>query len=205
MTALKSFSCIQRIWAVVPLMFGALVSPTETAEAQARGSGAGQGRPSIAAEVVAEGLVRHTQALSFLISVEVPTGHHGYLDKGDDGFLIPLSFSFPDFEGTDVVVEMTSAPSGVRDDTLRAQVLRGRGEFAFRLVPPPGPTAEATAVLRYQICNDVTRICYPPTRLFVPVFMGRGGGWLVQRAGLESRRARFPPPTPRNQLKAPPP
>ena len=48
-----------------------------------------------------------------------------------------MSFSFPDFEGTDIVVEMTGAPAGTRDDGVRAQVLRGRGEFGFLLVPPP--------------------------------------------------------------------
>ena len=176
MSAPKSFWRIQRVWGVAPLMFAALLWLAETLDAQTRGSGAGLGRPSVGAEVVTGSHVWTTEALSFRISVEVPTGHHGYVDEGDDGFFIPFSFSFPHFEGTEVVVEMTSAPSGVRDDTLRAQVLRGRGEFAFRLAPPPGPTAEATAVLRYQICNDVTRICYPPMGLFVPVVMGSGGG-----------------------------
>ena len=162
-------SWFQRIRAKAAPAFAALVLVLagESVQAQVRGNGAGAGRPSITAEVVPGSLVHDTGALSFRISVEVPTGHHGYLDRGDDGFFIPFSFSFPDFEGTEVVAEMTSAPSGARDDGVRAHVLRGRGEFSFELVPVPGPGAGVTAMLRYQICNDVTERCYPPARLSI--------------------------------------
>jgi hypothetical protein len=51
---------------------------------------------------------------------------------------------------------------------------RGRMDFAFRLVPAPRPAAGATASLRYQICNDVTDICYPPTVLRILVATGSG-------------------------------
>ena len=110
--------------------------------------------------------------MTFRIAVEVPEGHHGYIDKGDDGFLIPFSFSFLGLEETGHVVEMTSAPLGVRDDKVRAQVLRGHVDFAFRLLPAPQPATDVTAGLRYQICNDVTGICYPPMLLHIPVTEG---------------------------------
>ena len=155
-------------------MVGAVLWPAETVEAQARGRRSGQGRPSVAAEVVAGSISRGTEELSFRIAVEVPAGHHGYIDKGDDGFFIPFSFSFPGLEETGVVVEMTSAPPGVRDDKVRARVLRGQGDFAFRLVPAPRPAAGATAGLRYQICNDATGICYPPKVLRILVTTGSG-------------------------------
>ena len=137
-----------------------------------RVEGAGRGRPSVSAEVVPGSIVRRADAVSLRISVEVPSEHHGYLDKGDDGFLIPFTFSFPGLEATGVRVEMTDAPPGVRDDQVRAQVLRGRGEFAFRLAPAPDPGSEAAALLRYQICDDVTQRCYPPGRLTIPVVPG---------------------------------
>ena len=155
--------------------FAALV-PILTAmpvQAQVRLVGPGPGRPSVSAEVVPGSIVRRADALSLRISVEVPREHHGYIDKGDDGFFIPLSFSFPDFEGTDIVVEMTGAPAGTRDDGVRAQVLRGRGEFGFLLVPPPESDTDATAILRYQICDDVTERCYPPARLTIPIGLSR--------------------------------
>ncbi len=145
--------------------------PAETVEAQAPARRGGQ-RPSAVAEVVEGSLTRSTEELTFRIAVEVPRGHHGYIDKGDDGFLIPFTFSFPGLEETGVVVEITSSPPGVRDDKVRAQVLRGSGDFTFRLVPAPQPAVDATARLRYQICNDVTGICYPPGVLSTPVATG---------------------------------
>ena len=169
MTAVKSLRHAKPIQAVICLVVGAVLWPAETVEAQARRGG----RPTVAAEVVAGSLARSTGELSFRIAVEVPAGHHGYIDKGDDGFLIPFSFSFPDLEETGVV-EMTSAPRGVRDNKVRAQVLRGRGDFAFRFVPAPPPAADATAGLRYQICNDLTGICYPPMSLRIHVGSGSG-------------------------------
>ena len=141
------------------------------AQAQVRLGGPGPGRPSVSAEVVPGSIVRRADALSLRISVEVPGEHHGYIDKGDDGFFIPFSFSFPDFEGSGAGVEMTAAPAGRRDASVRARVLRGRGEFGFLLVPAPRPGTEATASLRYQICNDVTQRCYPPARLPIPIVL----------------------------------
>ncbi len=162
--------------AVICLMAGAVLWPSGTAEAQARGLRGGRGHPPVAAAHVVEGsLAQSTEEMTFRIAVEVPEGHHGYIDNGDDGFLIPFSFSFPGLEEAGVVVDMTSAPPGVRDHKVRAQVLRGSAEFAFRLVPAPKPTTGVTAALRYQICNDMTGICYPPTVLLTPVVTGRHG------------------------------
>ena len=158
--------------------FAALV-PILTAvpvQAQVRLDGPGPGRPSVSADVVPGSVVRRGDALSLRISVEVPSEHHGYIDKGDDGFFIPFSFSFPDFEGTGIRVEMTATPAGTRDDGVRALVLRGRGEFGFLLAPAPGPDTEATASLRYQICNDVTQRCYPLARLPIPIVLDGGSG-----------------------------
>lgn len=145
-------------------------------QAQIRLDGPGPGRPSVSAEVVPGSVVRRGDALSLRISVEVPSGHHGYIDRGDDGFFIPFSFSFPDFKGAGIAVEMTGAPAGLRDDGVRAQVLRGRAEFGFRLLPSPRSDTEATASLRYQICNDVTQLCYPPARLSIPIVLDGGSG-----------------------------
>lgn len=147
-----------------------------TGQAQIRLDGPARGRPSVSAEVVPGSLVWGADALSLRISVEVPQQHHGYLDKGDDGFFIPFSFSFPDFEGTGVGVEMTAIPAGTRDDGVGAQVLRGQGEFGFRLVPAPRSGTETTARLRYQICDDVTQRCYPPARLPIPIVLGGDSG-----------------------------
>ncbi len=150
-----------RARAAVCLMVAAALWPAQAVDAQAPARRGGQ-RPSLVAQIVEGSLARSTEELTFRIALQVPPGHHGYIDRGDDGFLIPFSFSFPGLEETGVVAELTSAPAGVRDDKVRAQVLRGSGDFMFRLVPAPQPAVDATARLRYQICNDVTGICYPP-------------------------------------------
>ena len=169
MRTLESLPRPAPIGAVFCMMVGAVLWVAESVEAQAGGRRNVQRRPSVVAEVVAGSLIRSTEELSFRIAVEVPAGHHGYLDKGDDGFFIPFSFSFPGLEDTGVVVEMTDSPKGVRDKKVRAQILRGHAYFAFRLVPAPKPAASTMARLRYQICNDVTGICYPPMVLSTPV------------------------------------
>ncbi len=164
------------IRATVFLIVGAVLWPVESAEAQARRPRGASVRehPSVIAKIATGSLTRSTEELTFRITVEVPAGHHGYINKGDDGFFIPFSFSFPGLEETGVVAKVTSAPLGVRDENVRAQVLRGRADFAFRLVPAPRPAAGTTADLRYQVCNDATGICYPPMMLRTLVATGGG-------------------------------
>lgn len=104
------------------------------------------------------------------VAVQIPPNHHGYLDKGDEGFFIPLSFAFPSLEEQGAQVVMVSHPVGERDEAVHATVLRGSGEFAFRIEAiPPASTATETLPMtfRYQICNDVTKICYPPQEIAI--------------------------------------
>ncbi|MEE8297194.1 MAG: hypothetical protein V3R26_05115, partial [Hyphomicrobium sp.] len=61
---------------------------------------------------------------------------------------------------------------GKRDEKFRATVLRGKGTFIFELEAirdalPRDSVLPAT--LRYQICNDVTEICYLPKEIEVPL------------------------------------
>jgi thiol:disulfide interchange protein DsbD len=104
------------------------------------------------------------------LAVEIPPDHHGYLDKGDEGFYIPLTFTFSPLEERGARVTLLSRPQGTRDEKAQATVLRGKGDFVFRLdsVNWP-PEAVTTATLRYQICNDLTNICYPPRTTDVPI------------------------------------
>ena len=113
-----------------------------------------------------------TQTGVLRIAVHIPSEHHGYLDKGDEGLFIPLTFTFGSFKERGIRVALQSGPQGTRDDETRVTVLRGQGEFVFHLTtsqsaPPTGTVLPAT--LRYQICNDTTNICYPPRTTEVPV------------------------------------
>jgi len=106
------------------------------------------------------------------IAVQIPPDYHGYLDTGDEGFFIPLSFTFPGLEEQGAQAVMVSRPVGERDEVVHATVLRGSGEFAFRIeaIPTAAMTAAALPMtLRYQICHDVTKICYPPQEVAVPL------------------------------------
>lgn len=114
---------------------------------------------------------------TFRVLVRVPPRHHGYLNKGDSGFLIPLTFTFTELERHGVTVSMVSSPPGQRDETVRAVVVRERAEFVFRVqaVNGRGPVSGSVipAWLDYQICDERVNVCYPPRRLGIPVrFIG---------------------------------
>ena len=100
------------------------------------------------------------------ITVEIPADHHGYLDAGDEGLLIPLAFTF---DSPGITVKEISRPAGERDEQAHAKVLRGQGEFAFHLTLADAAPKTPRAELRYQICNDITNICYPPRTMDVPL------------------------------------
>ena len=108
------------------------------------------------------------RSIPYGLAVLIPPNHHGYLDTGDEGLFIPLTFAFPSLEEQGAQVVMLSHPIGVRDEIVHATVLRGSGEFTFRvttnrIAAPPAGTLPLT--FRYQICNDVTKLCYPPQDL----------------------------------------
>jgi hypothetical protein len=55
--------------------------------------------PEVQAWIVGEDLtIDASGRATFHIAVEVPQDHHGYLDPGDEGLLIPFSFSFTALE-----------------------------------------------------------------------------------------------------------
>lgn len=106
------------------------------------------------------------------IAIEVPPDHHGYLDEGDEGLLIPFAFTFSALEERGVQAAMESSPPGTHDEKAQATVLRGTGEFTFLLQAAAGRLMENDHVsvgFRYQICNDRTNVCYPPRERDIPV------------------------------------
>ncbi len=162
------------IWLGVGCLFLGLTSckseePLETNQPVEFAPSKEGGLAGVRAGLVGDPL-RMVDGESIRIAVRVPQNHHGYLNAGDDGFLIPFTFSFASLEERGARVEPISAPEGERDEKVRATVLRGAGEFVFRLDlgdSPPPATAEAT--LRYQICSDTTGICFPPEETRIPL------------------------------------
>jgi thiol:disulfide interchange protein DsbD len=131
-------------------------------------------------EVVAQGrdftVDEQAGLATFRVDVRVPADHHGYLDRGDEGFFIPLAFVFDSLEEHGFRVTEISRPSGTRDDIVHATVLRDSGAFEFRLETPDDtfPSGTFSATLRHQICNDVTNICYPPKITIFPIRFAKG-------------------------------
>lgn len=147
--------------------------PLLLAEAQLAASGQGAQPPGVQAWLVGEEVTldQHGTGI-FEIGVEVPPDHHGYLDPGDEGLLIPFAFTFAPLAAQGAKVTVVSRPPGERDDDVGAAVLRGAGAFTFRLETNGATLAgeRATlATLRYQICNDITNICYPPRTTEIPL------------------------------------
>jgi thiol:disulfide interchange protein DsbD len=129
--------------------------------------------PEVKAEVLDNPVVHDPNGTAtFRMIVEIPPDHHGYLDRGDEGFLIPFSFSLPLLEARGSQLTILSQPSGTRDENAHATVLRNTGMFTFRLTtpgPPPPMNEPVSGSLRYQICNDRTNVCYPPRERDVPL------------------------------------
>ena len=127
-------------------------------------------------DVVARGgditIDEQTGGTTFLVEVLIPADHHGYLDKGDEGLFIPLAFDFDSLRQGGFRIIEVSRPLGTRDELVHATVLRNSGVFEFRLEAPGGmggPEGTFNGILRHQICNDVTNICYPPKAVNFPL------------------------------------
>ena len=108
----------------------------------------------------------------FSIHVTVPKDHHAYLDSGDKGLFISLSFDFSGVESAGYKVSPVSSPEGTHDKEFEATVLRGAGEFKFALSRVKGrefiiPPIEAKS----QICNDITKICFLPQIDEIPLII----------------------------------
>src|SRR5215470_3695912 len=87
-----------------------------------------------------------TKAYILRLGVRLPANHHGYLDTGDEGLFIPLTFAFPSLEEQGVQVVMLSHPVGERDEMVHATVLRGSGEFTFRVKTARMPSSSGGAL-----------------------------------------------------------
>lgn len=100
------------------------------------------------------------------VTITIPQSHHGYLDEGDEGFFIPIDFEFADDAGAPVSLEPLERPDGRRDDEVGATVLRGDGRFLFA-AEEDGVAASST--VRFQICSDITGVCYRPESVTSPL------------------------------------
>ena len=93
---------------------------------------------------------------------------HLYLDKGDRGNLIPVSFDWQSLLTKGFLKrapKLISAPKGEYDKDMEAKVLRAQGSFLFSLSEndtSPQGVAGQTLRIRTQLCNELDGICYRP-------------------------------------------
>ena len=162
MRFLRAFLLLWLIWGL---------GPSSHAVAQISVNGSSQTLPEVNVWLVAPDR-QPGKEHTWRIAVLIPPNHHGYLDTGDEGLFIPLTFAFPSLEEQGAHVVMLSHPVGERGEIVHATVLRGSGEFTFRIKAThttSSPVKTLPLTFRYQICNDVTKLCYPPQELTVPL------------------------------------
>ncbi len=101
---------------------------------------------------------------SLSIHLAVPLNSHLYLDSGKDGLFIPISFDFSAFDSAGYDVTPLNKPAGNYDKNLRVNILRGGGDFTFSIAERKGSKGKIpqTLKVKYQTCDDLTKICYPP-------------------------------------------
>lgn len=102
----------------------------------------------------------------YRLALAVPADHHAYLDAGEANAYIPVKFD-PNgaLAAAGVAVSSLEKPAGEFDGTVKATVLRGQGEFGLALMPaqPGTAPAQSTALeVTYQLCNDLTHVCFRP-------------------------------------------
>jgi thioredoxin:protein disulfide reductase len=105
-----------------------------------------------------------TWPTQYQLSLTVPKYHHAYLNEGDEHIYLPVSV---DPESKLASVGLTIAklekPAGVYDGEVKALVLRDTGTFTLWLSQADANAAKAVNLsIRYQMCNEITNVCYRP-------------------------------------------
>jgi thioredoxin:protein disulfide reductase len=102
----------------------------------------------------------------YRLTMTVPKDHHAYLDKGDENIYIPVTID-PNSKlaASGLVINKLQRPAGVHDSLVKANVLRDKGDFTLELAQTgskPAIVNSAILELTYQICNELTNVCFRP-------------------------------------------
>ena len=181
------------LWVLMALWVSLGLSTLTPAGAQLAFNGAGKALPEVQVTVVGQDIALNQAGSTTLrLHITIPPDHHGYLDTGDEGFYLPLAFTFTPLEERGVQVTEISRPIGTREEQVGATVLRGTGEFTFRLETTNRTVLAGDTIpvmLRHQICNDITNVCYAPKDIVVPL---RFASILAREPGIASGGQRVP-------------
>ncbi len=130
--------------------------------------------PEIDASLVGPKIVLKSDSKAhFNIRIVIQKDHHAYLDKGDDGFFIPIEFDFTGIENAGYECKIEEGPEGEREDKVGATVLRGENTYSFSIegIGHSQTSSNFQIKFSYQLCNDISNICYPPATasVFIPI------------------------------------
>jgi len=102
----------------------------------------------------------------FRLSLSVPQDHHAYLDKGDENIYIPVAIDPKEkLAASELKLAVLQKPPGVYDGEVKAKVLRGKGDFILSITPLDIKTLQSNPLsvdVNYQLCNDMTHVCFRP-------------------------------------------
>jgi thiol:disulfide interchange protein DsbD len=135
----------------------------------------GVNTPEIDASLVGSKIVLKSDSKAhFNIQIVIPKDHHAYLDKGDDGFFIPIEFDFTDIENAGYECKIEEGPEGEREEKVGATVLRGKNTYSFSIEGIEHFLASSNLQIKlsYQLCNDISNICYPPATVSISIPIG---------------------------------
>ncbi len=102
----------------------------------------------------------------YRLTLTVPKDHHAYLDAGDENAYIPVTVD-PDSKlaASGLTISKLQKPAGVHDSLVKATVLRDKGDFTLELAQTgskPAIVNSASLELTYQLCNELTNVCFRP-------------------------------------------
>jgi len=101
----------------------------------------------------------------YTLTLTVPQEHHAYLDKGDENIYIPIALDpKKKLAAAQLTLDNSKKPTGSYDSTVKATVLRGQGDFVIALAPIGNVLLSNETILEisYQLCNDITAVCFRP-------------------------------------------
>lgn len=102
----------------------------------------------------------------YRLTLTVPKDHHAYLDAGDENAYLPITADPNSKLATSgLSINKFEKPAGVHDSLVKATVLRDKGDFTLELAQTGSNSAvvnSANLELRYQLCNELTNVCFRP-------------------------------------------
>lgn len=103
----------------------------------------------------------------FTLSLIVPKDHHAYLNSGDEDVYIPIKIDLNgELASSRLSLVIRQRPTGVYDNTVKASVLRDKGDFILAILPiateQPFHEPSVELSVKYQLCSDITHMCYRP-------------------------------------------